>query len=500
MTVQFNQIPGTLRIPGFFYEVDPSKAALTDDPGKMVVIAQKLAAGSAVAGQVYPVPTVAQAKALFGVGSQIVGIIQAIRRADPFGLLYAVGLADAGGATKALMTITVTAAPTAQGQIPLWIAGVAVPVVLAGTETINATAAAIAAAINANLDLPVTAAAVNAVVTLTANNGGTLGNDISVLNGWLGAAGGEVQPTGFAATLSGAVLSTGATDPTVTAAFAALGDTTYDYVVTPYTDAGNLAAIDSAMGNQGGRWAYNRMVWGHAYTVARGTVAALQTLGLTRNGPHVSILPALNGSPTACWDWLGVTVGAAAVVLRNDPARPVQEIELPGVQVPPLGSTGRHTMTDRNTLLWSGISTILIGPDNVARIERIISTYQINAVGQPDQSWLAVEKIYTLMLSMRRLQAAWRAAFPRAKLAPNGTRAGADSGVVTPSIGKAMIVGEMRRQEEEGILMNVDAAIPYLRLEINAQNPDRMDILFPPPLIGQLRMEAVLAQFRVMQA
>jgi phage tail sheath gpL-like len=499
MAVQFNRIPSTLRIPGFFYEVDPSKASQIDDPGKMVVIAQKLAAGSAVAAQVYPVPTLDQAKALFGVGSQIVAIIAAIRRADPFGLLYAVGVADAGGAVAASMTITVTAAATAAGQVPLWIAGVAVPVVLAGTETINQTATAIAAAITANPDLPVTAAALNAVVTVTARNAGTLGNDIDVRLGWYGAAGGEVIPTAFAATLNNPTLTGGTTDPVVTASFAALGDTTYDFVVTPYTDATNLAAIDAAMGDQGGRWSYNRMVWGHVYTAKRGSVATLQTLGLGRNGPHVSILPVWQ-SPTPIWDWLGVAVGAAAVVLRNDPARPVQEIEIPGVQVPPLGSTGRFTMTERNTLLWSGISSIVIGPDNVARIDRLISTYQINAIGQADDAWLSVEKIYTLMRVMRRLQSAWRAAFPRAKLAPNGTRAGADSGVVTPNIGKAMIVGEMRRMEDTGLLSNVDDMIALLRLEINAQNPDRMDILGPPPLIGQLRMAAVLAQFRVAQS
>lgn len=496
--VQFSRIPSTLRIPGFFYEVDPSKASQIDDPGKMVVIAQKLVAGSAVAGQVYPVPNPEQARALFGVGSQIVGIIDAIRRADPFGLLYAVGLADAGGALPASMTITVTVAATAAGQVPLWIAGVSVPVVLTGAETINQTAAAIAAAITAQSDLPVTAAAVNAVVTVTARNAGTLGNDIDVRLGWLGASGGEALPPTFAATLNNPTLTAGATDPVVTAAFAALGDTTYDFVVMPYTDAANLNAADAAMGDQGGRWSYNRMVWGHVYTSKRGSVATQQALGAGRNGPHVTILPVWQ-SPTPSWDWLGAAIGAAAVVLRNDPARPVQEIEIPGVQVPPLGSTGRFTMAERNTLLWSGISSIVIGPDNVARIDRLISTYQINALGQYDDAWLAVEKNYTLMRVMRRLQQAWRAAFPRAKLAPNGTRAGADAGVVTPNIGKAMVVGEMRRMEEVGLLSNVDGMIPYLHLEINDQNPDRMDMVFPPPLIGQLRMTAVLAQFRVSQ-
>jgi phage tail sheath gpL-like len=32
---------------------------------------------------------------------------------------------------------------------------------------------------------------------------------------------------------------------------------------------------------------------------------------------------------------------------------------------------------------------------------------------------------------------------------------------------------------------------------INANNPDRIDILFPPRLIGQLRIMAVLSQFHI---
>lgn len=505
--IPFNQIPAgsTLVVPGFFAEVDASQAAQTDDPGRVLYMGQMLATGNAVAGQVYPIATVDQAKALFGTGSQLVAMLRAHRRTDPFGLLFAVGLADAGGAVKASMSITVTAAPTGPGQIPLWIAGIAVPVVLAGTESINATATAIAAAITnfvdpgQQYDLPVTATVLNAVVTLTAINGGTLGNDIDVRNGWLGAIGGEVQPPSLALTLSSPALTGGATDPTVTAAFAALGDVTYDFIGAPYSDAANLDAIDAAMGLiNNGRWSYTRQMWGHVYAAKRATVGTAQTFGLTRNGPFVSTFD-VYGTPSPIWEWLAVAVGQAAVVLRNDPGRPVTELPLPGVKVPPLGSTGRFSQTERNTLLLSGVSTIKIGADNVPYIDRIVSMYRVNALGQSDQAWRGVEKHYVLMRFLRRLQAAWRAAFPRAKLRPDGQRVSAGDNIVTPSIGKAMLVAEMRRMESDGLLSDVDSAIPFLRLQINSQNPDRMDIVLPPPLIGQLFTTAVLVQFRIMQ-
>ena len=195
MTVAFNKIPANLRLPGVFIETDPSKASRSDDPRRILVIGQLLATGTAVAGVPVPVTSVADAKAQFGVGSMLASMIDAVRLADPFGLLWALPLADAGGAVGATGTITVTAAPTAPGVVPLYIAGVSVPVAVAGTETITPTAAAIAAAINANTDLPVTASPAVGVVTLTARNKGTLGDDIDVRYAWLGAAGGEALPT-----------------------------------------------------------------------------------------------------------------------------------------------------------------------------------------------------------------------------------------------------------------------------------------------------------------
>src|SRR5215218_8613187 len=364
MPVAFNKIPANLRLPGVFIETDPSKASRSDDPGRILVIGQLLATGTAVAGVPVPVTSVSDAKAQFGVGSMLASMIDAVRLADPFGLLWALPLADAGGAVAATGSITVTAAPTAPGVIPLYISGVAVP---------------IAVAINANADLPVTAVPAVGVVTLTARNKGTMGNDIDVRYAWLGAAGGEALPTAYVGAI--VAMNGGTTDPTITAGMAALGDQTYDFIAMPYTDAANLNAARDAMNDTTGRWAFNRMVWGHVFTAQRATVSQAVTFGLGRNDPHTTVL-AYSLSPTPVWRWVAGYVGASAVVLRNDPARPVQGIEVPGLLAPPLGSAGRFTMSERQTLLFSGISTYTASFDGIVRIERLISTYQLNATAQ----------------------------------------------------------------------------------------------------------------------
>lgn len=494
MTVVFNKIPANLRLPGVFIEVDASKASRSDDPGRLLLVGQMRSTGTATANVPVPVSSFDDAKAQFGVGSMLASMVEAVRLADPFGLLWALPLADAGGAVAATGTITVTAAPTAAGVIPLYVAGVSVPIAVAGTETINATATAIAAGINAIADLPVTAAAVSEVVTLTARNKGTLGNDIDVRYAWLGPAGNEALPTSYAGGI--VAMANGATDPTITTGMAALGDQTFDFIAMPYTDATNLNAARDAMNDTTGRWAFNRMVWGHVFSAKRATVGAATTFGQGRNDPHTTVM-AFSLSPTPAWRWVAGYVGAAAVVLRNDPARPVQTIEVPGVLAPPLGSAGRFTMAERQALLYAGISTFVAAADGTVRIERLISTYQLNATSQLDEAWLSVEKTFTLMRVQRRLRGALEAAFPRHKLAHDGTRIAPGAATVTPAIARAFVIAEMRKMEFDGLLDNVDAIIDQVRCEIDANNPDRLNTLFPPPLIGQLRILAVLSQFHV---
>jgi phage tail sheath gpL-like len=495
MPVQFSQIPANLRLPGIFIEVDPSKASRSDDPGRILLVGQKLAAGTAAANVPVPVTSVDDAKLQFGVGSMLAAMMDALRQADPFGLIWALPMADAGGGVAATGTITVNTAPTAPGVIPLYVAGVKVPVAVAGTETTTTAATAIAAAINANADLPVTAAAVAAVVTLTARNKGTLGNDIDVRYAWLGNAGGEALPTGYTGAI--VAMANGATDPDIMAGLAALGDTTFDFIVMPYTDAGNLTAASSAMNDTTGRWAFNRMLWGHVFTAKRGTVSSLTTFGLGRNDPHITVR-GFNLSPTPVWRWIAATQGAEAVALRNDPARPTQTIAVPGLLAPPLGSTGRFTQAERQTLLSTGISTTTYDADGTVRLERTISTYQLNGTGQPDEAWLSVEKTFTLMRVHRRLRAALSAKYQRAKIANDGTRSALGNGVITPSIARADVIAEMRNMEGDGLLDNVDGVLAQVLVERDPQNPDRLNVLFPPPLIGQGRIFAVLSQFRVL--
>src|SRR6185437_1349204 len=122
--ITFTSIPPNVRIPSTAIEFDNSQAGVNQDVQRALLIGQTITAQPAL-----PVfmTDYAQASLLFGANSQIALMVQAYRLADPFGELWCLPLADAGGSTAATGTIVVSGSPTANGTIALYVAGVAVP-------------------------------------------------------------------------------------------------------------------------------------------------------------------------------------------------------------------------------------------------------------------------------------------------------------------------------------------------------------------------------------
>jgi phage tail sheath gpL-like len=129
------------------------------------------------------------------------------------------------------------------------------------------------------------------------------------------------------------------------------------------------------------------------------------------------------------------------------------------------------------------------------QIENLITTYQLNAFGQPDNSYLEIETMYLLMYILRRQQTLLTTKYGRTKLAADGTRFAPGSNIVTPSIIKADLVADYGEMEYEGFVQNSAAFASAIIVQQNAGNPNRLDILYPGTLIDQLRVVALLLQF-----
>ncbi|MBV8970913.1 MAG: hypothetical protein JO290_01340, partial [Sphingomonadaceae bacterium] len=166
-----------------------------------------------------------------------------------------------------------------------------------------------------------------------------------------------------------------------------------------------------------------------------------------------------------------------------------------GLLAPPLAS--RFSLSQRNTLLYGGVGTFRVDTAGNIAIENLITTYQTNALGQPDNSYLEVETLFLLAYVLRRMAAVITSKYARVKLADNGTRVGPGAGIVTPNTIRADLIAMYRQMESEGYVEGSDAFAAGIVVARNTTNPNRVDVLWPGNLIGQLRVLALLAQFRL---
>lgn len=494
--IPFKHIPSNIRVPLFYAEMDNSQANTAQENYRALIIGQITSAGTATPGKAIISAGVQDAIAQGGPGSMLALMTAAYRAADDFTELWYLPMSDAMSSAAAIGSIIFTAAATASGVLSLYIAGVAVPVTISSASTNAQNASAVVAAINANTNLPVTAAidgSNTAKVDITAKNAGLCGNDIDVRLNYYGTVNGEITPAGLAMTFSGAQLTGGATNPTLATALATLGNQEYDFIVSPYTDATNMTALSAYLNDSTGTWSWQEQLYGHAFYAYRGTFGALTTFGTGLNDQHSTVMGFFD-SPTPAWVIAADMAGTIAPSIEADPARPLQTLQMSTMLAPPLAS--RFPLSERNTLLFDGISTFNIIAGEV-QLERIITTYQLNGFGQPDNSYLNIERMFTLAFVTQQLKAVVTSRYGRVKLAEDGTRFAAGSAIVTPSIIKADLIAEYQQLEFNGLVQNSDEFIAGLQVVINANDPTRVDVLYDGVLIDQLNVFALLFQFRL---
>ena len=125
------------------------------------------------------------------------------------------------------------------------------------------------------------------------------------------------------------------------------------------------------------------------------------------------------------------------------------------------------------------------------------TTYQLNLYGQSDDAYELVTTLATLAKLLRNQKQAITSKFPRSKLADDGTKFGPGQAIVTPGIIKAELVSEYQMDMWNGLVENLSAFKAHLMVERDPNDPNRVNVLYPPDLINQLRIFAVLAQFRL---
>lgn len=376
MTITFSEIPQALRYPGAYIEIDGSQAGLGGDLPSVLLVGQKLATGLAAAGEIVLLSGVEDAKAKAGAGSMLAQMAARYRKVDPTFDLYMLPYADNPAGVAATGTLNVTAAATAAGVLALYIAQRAIMVGIAVGQTAAQIATAIAAAItDAGIDIPVTAAAAGAVVTLTARHKGTCGNAIDVRLNFYG----EQTPAGLGLTLT--ALANGAGDPAPGDLTAMIGQKWFRYVALGINDAATLAAWHA---ESQARYKPPVQAGFRAFAAHRGDYAAAAAFGVTKNYEHIADL-SIGLNPPTTWEAAATLCAAAAPRLYNNPV-----ISLEGTPLPGMLAVSYHDWTNANSLLFKGMSLMEVGKDGACYIKRLISMYQTRSDGSTDDAYLDI--------------------------------------------------------------------------------------------------------------
>ena len=489
--MSLGNIPEDTYVPLVYIDIDNS-GALTGTPAqthKVLVIGQQLDSATAEALAINRIgSSEASIAAAYGKGGMLSQMLKRFRKINPSTDIYALGLSDLEGAV-ATGEIKPTVTTASAGVIALLIAGNSVQVSVSDADTVAIICEAIAAEINSDTDLPVTATVKGEVVTLTAKWKGVTANDIDVrVNYYTG----EVLPTGISLDITD--MNGGAGTPDFDEVVAAIPDEWYNHIVNPYNDTQSLNALRDALVE---RYGPLKMMEGICYTAMRGTFAATGSWAEARNDYLITGM-STNKSPNAPWDFAAAYAALGSYSLAIDPARPLQTLVLTGI-LPPAKSD-RWDSAERNLLLKSGAATYFVNASEQVCIEREISTYKVNAFGDTDPSYLDITTPATLGYLRYSLKTMVSNRFPRHKLAGDDVLDFIDPGqaIVTPKIMRMAII-ELARTDwvPQGLMEDIEGFKESLSVYRDTSNQNRLNCVWKPDLVNQLRVFAALTQFKL---
>ncbi len=480
-------IPNNLRVPWAYIEFDSSKAVQgsTIEEWKVLIVGQKLSGGTKAAGSVDLITNADKAREWYGAGSVLHKMIEKFLKANTLTQLYVVALDDAGAGVEATGSVSFTGPCTKSGTVNFYIGGKVVQIAVAKDDTAIEIASALNTAINADSDLMITSAVDGTdafKLNFTSKHKGEIGNQIDLRFNYYNN---EELPSGVGATI--VAFTGGTTNPDMDTVWPIIGDEQYKLLITPYTDASNLGKIETELLD---RFGPLRQIDGYHITSARGTVGELQTLGESRNSQFTTIVSCIG--PNSPWDYASAVGAKVSYEGSIDPARPFQTLQL--IDILPGDVTEEFTLSERNTLLWSGIATVK-GSGTVVRIERLITTYKTNESGADDVAYLDLNTLLTLSYLRFDFRNTFLRKYPRHKLSGDGVKHGISQKVLTPNGAKAEAVAIFRRWEELALVEDADAFKQALVVERNTDDVNRLDFIMEPNLVNQLRVVGATISF-----
>jgi phage tail sheath gpL-like len=462
--ISFDQIPSSIRKPGKYVEFNTklSVRTLPANLQRMLIIGQRLAAGTVAALVPTQVFSDADAALYFGSGSIAHLMVRAAITANPYLDLSVVALDDGAGAA-ATATVTIANVASSAGSLKLWIGNRLVEIAIANADAAATVAANLNAEIAKYADLPVTAGVAGAVVTLTARNKGTIANQIDISY--------ELTAKTTTCALGAATLTGGTVDPAIATALATVAGEQYHVIATAFNVQADIATLATHLDTYSGPMEQRPGVGVYATDTALATATTLATA--INSGRVVGVY--LRGTRSIPFE----TAAAFAAVLagEEDPARPLNTLELKGIAAPPVAQ--RLTRTEQESCLNNGAAPLEVGPGEKVQIVRAISTYLKDANNVADISLLDITTIRTLDYVRKAIRERIALRFPREKLSSK-----------TAAKVRSELIDVLKKLEDLEIVEEVTANLPGLLVERDLQDPNRLNAKIPADVVNGLHVFA----------
>lgn len=468
--ISFDEIPSSIRKPGKYFEFNTKLAVRTlpNNKQRMLIVGQKIAAGAV--DQLIPTLVFSdkQAETFFGAGSICHLMVRAAIKANPYLDLTVIALDDAGAGVAASGDITLLGPATSAGVLTLYIGNEKVEIAIAKDDTATVIGDALVAQIAKQPDLPVTSANVAGVVTLTAKNKGLCGNDIGLGYEITNAAG---------VTAAIAAMAAGATNPALQDALDVVFAQQYEITATPYNNQTDLVTLRDHLNSVAGPLEQRPGIGVYGMT---GSLASATTLaGQVNDGRTLCAYLRYTAANTKRMSlpYEIAAAMAAVVAFEEDPARPLNTLELKKIAVADIAD--RLSRTEQEALLNNGVTPLEMGPGEKVQIVRAISTYIVDGQSIPDVSLLDITTIRTLDYVRKACRERVALRFPREKLSSK-----------TPPKVKSELLDVLLKLEDLEIVEEVKANMDGLIVERDEQDVNRLNAKIPTDVVNGLHVFA----------
>lgn len=487
MSISFDAIPNDIIEGGLYTELRSTGAGVGQAPHRALIVVPKLSGGTLSSVEPQRVVSRADAYRLCGQGSLGAAMIRAFMAAAPRVELYALGFSMAGTTAKAATgTIGVDADEgLGDGTIALYVAGERIEVPVSADSSSQRIVNDLVTAMQAAGErLPVDCEAdVNGIgLKVTACDMGTIGNQIDLRINYY-STDGRAWPRNLSVTIN--PMAGGAGSIPVSEVIDAIAGRSFDTIVWPDSSTASLAAMAAELKRR-----FTPLVQqdGHLFAAVAGSVAAATSAAFPLNCPHVTVVGTSDSRTPACV-WAAVL--AAVDAAEPDSARPRRTLELPAVKAP----TAVWDDSDRRSALWGGVSTWTVDAGGNVLVDRLITTYRVNADGLTDSAYREVTTLRTLTQLWRRWHARIRGKYPRHKLADDSVDYPPGQAIVQPKTIRAESIALHREWEQDGLVQRPEQFAENLIVERHAGDPNRLDVRMRVSILGKFLTLATSMEF-----